>query len=113
MTPDPDRTNSTVADLHPWQQPAATGPVVRSTAHNAPVCAKAAAFPTAEQMRQIRQLRPWVVWRWAIMWPLDVQVAEVGRPAERLGLRRRGGLRALTGDLGLHSDVSAGVLEGQ
>jgi len=42
MTPDPDRTNSTVADLHPWQQPAATGPLVQSTAHNAPVCAKAA-----------------------------------------------------------------------
>jgi len=26
MTPDPDRTNSTVADLHPWQQPASDRP---------------------------------------------------------------------------------------
>jgi hypothetical protein len=33
MTPDPDRTNSTVADLRPWQQPASNRPVVRSTAH--------------------------------------------------------------------------------
>ena len=70
MTPDPGRTNSTVADLHPWQQPASdtllpwltcrtkptsgTDPVVRSTAHNAPVCAKAATFPPGRAASGVR-----------------------------------------------------------